>query len=329
MTENKRFALGLSLGVIVICSLWLLLLAGQLGRPHANNLWVEQAYEKKIRAARRRSGAPRVLIVAGSGAMFGVDSRVLADAWAMPVINLSVNAGIGPHFIIDYAQPLVGDGDIVLMPLEYPLYSYRGETNHVFLSFLLSHPHIALKLPVRILANVVWTAPLKRVLEGYLGMPEGFQVAGLYGPHNLDVNGDQINSELALRDHSLHRGAVAKKAEQYGMSYRADALGWQLWRAFADTLQARGACVIFVPPPMMFKPDYVEREEERTFYRDLPAYARQNGLDYRGDPREFLYPPEWFFDTNYHLVAEKRGVYTRALLALLGDSRVERCPPGR
>jgi hypothetical protein len=76
---------------------------------------------------------------------------------------------------------------------------------------------------------------------------------------------------------------------------------------------------------MMFKPEYVERDQERKLYRDLPAYARRNGLNYFGDPRNFLYPRDWFFDTNYHLVAEKRQVYTTALLALLGDNPRNEC----
>jgi len=325
MSENKRFALGLGLGLALAAGLWLALVVGQLGKPHADNVWVEQAYEKKIQAASRAGASPRILIVAGSAAMFGVDSGALSEAWGMPATNLAVNAGIGPHFIIDYAQPLVEAGDIVLAPLEYPLYTYNGEVNHVLLSFLLSHPHMVPRLPVVALGKAMWSAPLKRVLEGYMGIPEDFRVAGLYGPHNLDANGDQINSELARRDSSLHRAAVAKKAEEYGADFTAEASGWQLWRNFARTLQDRGACVIFVPPPMMFKPEYAGRERERRLYRDLPATARQYGLHYLGDPREFLYPQDWFFDTNYHLVAEKRAVYTRALLALVGGNPLNKC----
>ena len=137
------------------------------------------------------------------------------------------------------------------------------------------------RLPVAALGKALWSAPLKRVAEAYLGIPEDFRVAGLYGPHNLDANGDQINSELALRDASLHRAAVAKKAEEYGVNFTPDALGWRLWRNFARTLQDRGACVIFVPPPMMFKQEYAALEQERRLYRDLPVTARQNGLHYR------------------------------------------------
>ena len=109
------------------------------------------------------------------------------------------------------------------------------------------------------------------------------------------------------------------------MGFTADALGWRLWRNFAETLQRRGACVIFVPPPMMFKREYAALEQERRLYLDLPATARQNGLHYLGDPRDFLYPQDWFFDTNYHLVAEKRQIYTTALLALLGDNPRSEC----
>jgi hypothetical protein len=158
-----------------------------------------------------------------------------------------------------------------------------------------------------------------------LGVAEDFRIAGLYGPHRLDANGDQTHSELALRDPALHQAAIKQEAEEYGAGLTDDALGWQLWREFAETLQGRGACVIFVPPPMMFKLEYVERDQESRFYRELPASARRNGLYYLGDPREFLYSPDWFFDTNYHLVAQKREFYTRALINLIGDHPLARC----
>jgi hypothetical protein len=325
MSENKRFALGLGLGLTLVAGFWLALVVGQLGKPHADNIWVEQAYEKKIQAASRAGASPRVLIVAGSAAMFGVDSAALSEAWGMPVTNLAVNAGIGPHFIIDYAEPLVNAGDIVIAPLEYPLYTYDGEINHVLLSFLLSHPYIVPRLSVASLGRALWAAPLKRVVQGYLGVPGDFRVAGLYGPHNLDANGDQINSELAHRNPALHRAAVKKMAEDYGAQFSGDAIGWRLWRQFALDLQQRGACIVFVPPPMMFKDEYVQREKDRRLYRDLPETAARHDLHYLGDPREFLYPQDWFFDTNYHLVAEKRRVYTEALIALLGDNPGAKC----
>jgi signal recognition particle subunit SEC65 len=325
MTDNMRFTLGLTLGGSLLLLGWLALVAGQLGRPHIDNMWVEQAYSKKIQAVRRVGATPKIVVVAGSGAMFGVSSSVLSDAWGLPAINLGVNAGIGPQFMIDYALPLINTGDIVIAPLEYPLYIYDGEVNHVLLSFLLSHPGAFPGFSFSSVVKAMWAAPLKRVLEGYLGMPEGFQVAGLYGPHNLDVNGDQVNSQLALRDGALHQAAVTKDAESYGQYFTADALGWNLWRKFADALQDRGACVIFVPPPMMFKAEYADRAQERRLYRDLPTAARQNGLNYLGDPRDFLYPSSWFFDTNYHLVAEKREVYTRALVSVVGANVQKSC----
>jgi hypothetical protein len=316
--DNRQFGLGLLAAVALALASWVLLLAGQLGRPHPDNLWVEQAYKLKVGAARQRQQSPRILVVAGSGAMFGIDSAQLAAAWGMPAINLGVNAGIGPYFLIDHALPLLGPGDIIIAPLEYPLYTFDGDIGYVFLSYLWSHPAILPQLPLLSVAQAVWTTPLKRVLEAYPGGSSGAPVRGLYGPPNLDANGDQLNSQLAQRNDELHAAAVAAPAEQYGAQARPGALGWGLWRAFAAAAAERGACVIFVPPPLMAKPEYHELQAERRFYRDLPDVAAAEGINYLGDPRDFLYPPEWFFDTNYHLVAEQRRHYTWALVELIG-----------
>ena len=94
-TSSRGFLRGALLGLALVGGLWLLMLAGQLGSPVPGTHWVEKAYEYKLAQANTIQ-QPKVLVVAGSAAMFGVDSTAVAEALGRPVVNLGVNAGILP-----------------------------------------------------------------------------------------------------------------------------------------------------------------------------------------------------------------------------------------
>ncbi|NMZ45333.1 hypothetical protein HBN97_10545 [Pseudomonas oryzihabitans] len=318
MRRTRRFFLGVFIGCLCFGIAWVALVAGQLGRPFVNNLWVEGAYAKKLARAASVQ-APKLVVVAGSGAMFGIDSPQLEQAFGRPVVNLGVNAGILSPYLLIYARQAVKPGDWVLLPLEYPLYHDRFEVNQVYLEYWLSHP-VSYGLNPWRLAKLLAMTPLERVVQGYRGVPPGFQVAGLYGAQHLDERGDQTLSRHAERSPELFAGALHSGVQHYGAQATALSGSWKLWQAFALEVEKAGGCAVFVPPAMLDRPAYHDDPVERAFYEGLPAAARAHGLTYLGRPLEFMYPADDFFDTNYHLTAEARQRHTARLIALLRSS---------
>jgi len=318
MRRSRRFLLGLLMGCLGFGIAWVALVAGQLGRPFVNNLWVEGAYAKKL--ARAASvPTPKLVVVAGSGAMFGIDSSQLEQAFGRPVVNLGVNAGILSPYLLIYARQAVKPGDWVLLPLEYPLYHDRFEVNQVYLEYWLSHPVVYGLNPVR-LARLLALTPLERVVQGYRGVPQGFRVAGLYGAQHLDERGDQTLSRREERSPELFAGALHSPVQRYGAQATALNGSWKLWQNFAREVERAGGCAVFVPPAMLDRQAYHEDPVERAFYEGLPAQAQSQGLSYLGRPLDFMYPADDFFDTNYHLTAEARQRHTARLIALLRSS---------
>ncbi len=326
-SKSGRFLTGLLVGACLFALGWIALVAGQLGKPFVNNLWVEGAYGQKLAQAEAIK-QPKVVVVAGSGAMFGIHSPTLAQALQRPVINLGVNAGILSPYLLIYARQAVKPGDWVLLPLEYPLYHDRFEVNQVFLEYWLSHPVTYGLNPLR-LVRLLAETPLLRVVQGYQGVPAGFQVAGLYGAHHLDANGDQLVSAREQRSEALFAGARDSAVQHYGAQAGAFNGSWALWQAFANEVHAAGGCAVFVPPAMLDRESYHQDPVERAFYQELPEAAARHGLIYVGEPLAFMYPAEAFFDTNYHLTAETRLEHTQRLASLLSPALFERCQAPR
>lgn len=314
--KPATFWRGVLLGIGGAALGWLLLLAGQLGRPVASDQWVEQAYTHKLLLANAVEG-PRALIVAGSGALFGLDSGLLADHLGRPVINLGVNAGVQSQFIRRYAREAIRPGDWVILPLEYPLYHDRHRVNMAFNSYWLSHPGIrSLDLTLPQVARLIWFTSLGRLAEGYWGLPANHQVEGLYGPQNLDANGDQINSEPDKQEVWMREAVEASPVQRYAGLATDDQANWDHWRELAAYIEGRGGCAVFIAPAMLDRPEYHAGDEYR-YYSTLASQARANGLNYWGEPLDFMYEKSLFFDTNYHLNAEARAVHSARVAKLL------------
>lgn len=315
-TSSRGFLRGALFGLALVGGLWLLMLAGQLGRPVPSTHWVEKAYEYKLAQANTIQ-QPKVLVVAGSAAMFGVDSTAVAEALGRPVVNLGVNAGILPPYIQSYARQAIKPGDWVVLPVEYPMFHGRYSINMSFIDYWWEHPGFR-RLDVNLvqLAQVFWLTPVLRAVDGYRGLPSGFNVSGLYGPQNLDHHGDQINTQSSQQEVWMRELVERSGIERYGAQAHAWNANWASWQALADEVTAAGGCAVFVPPPMLDRADY-HQGKERRYYTSLPEQARSHGLNYVGSPLDTLYPMDRFFDTNYHLNAAARTLYTRHLIELV------------
>lgn len=313
--RNRRFLLALLGSLVGSGLLWAVLLAGQLGSPPAATAWVEQAYAHKLARAAAIDG-PRLLIVGGSGAMFGLDSARLEEALGRPTINLGVNAGIQSLFISAYARQAIRPGDWVLLPLEYPLYHDHQRINYATLDYWLSHPGARqLGLTAWQAAQLYWQISLARLLRGYRPVPAEIS-AGLYGPHNLDERGDQRGNEAANQAVWMREAVERSAAERYSEGVSDFQASWSRWRELAEHIDGLGGCAVFIPAALLQRAQYL-KGRERDYYQRLPERARRAGLRYVGEPHAFFYPQEDFFDTNYHLNAEARTRHTERVIALV------------
>lgn len=319
-----RAIVGLLAGVGLALLGWLVLVLGQTGQATPSVQWVRQAYSFKNAQAQALT-EPKLVVVAGSNALFGIDSGMLEAAYGRPVVNQGVNAGLGLPYILEQGQRVLKAGDVALLPLEYPLFNYDFETNGVMVDYYFAEPGRVQAQPWRLQLALFRDISLARVLEGYRGVPADFRVGGLYGVQNMDARGDQLRSEAGLRSAAMLAMLQGLPPSLYGGDFSAANEAWQLLVRFNRWAQAQGVCAIFVPATMLLHPRYVEDAQEARFYRRLPEQARAVGLRYLGQPYDFMYSPEQYFDTNYHLVAQARTAHTQRLIELLEPTLAHHC----
>jgi len=311
------------LGTGVLCLVcWVGIVAGQVGHPTAMSQWISDAYAKKMRIAKGISGR-KVVIVAGSNALFGIDSGMLSEAFGLPVLNDAVNAGIELPCTLHMAKKVIGEGDIVLMPLEYPMYSYQGEPGVQMIDFLLARePECFWELTWKERFYILWHVSIKRIQEGYSGYRDTPVTSGLYGAHHIDAHGDQTRTQTAYRTEQMYQEVLThdRHPETYGTKFDAHALGWKYLEKFVSWCQARHADVVFMPSTLMRHAQYREDPKERWFYTHIAQEVRKHGWAYVGDPYAYMYEKRWYLNTNYHLVEQGRKRRTQQMIADLNQS---------
>ena len=65
---------------------------------------------------------PKIIIVAGSSAGFGIDADYLENMTGYRVVNLGLHAGFGNLFNTEIMKKNVNNGDIIILAYEYTLY---------------------------------------------------------------------------------------------------------------------------------------------------------------------------------------------------------------
>jgi len=309
LCSSSSWLTGLAVGASLWGLLWLALIAGQLGQPHVNNIWVKEAYTLKQRAVSAAGDERKLLIVGGSASMFGVDSSLLESELGLPVVNFGVNAGIGTYALPALAEPHIKSGDVVVLPLEYRLLLWDGKPSYVTLSWALEHPKTLRDWRMVTWLYGIWQLPLQRVWEGYAGIPNNYSNDGPYGPHRLDRQGDQRFS--AKSEQSAAQLAYLRQLppEKYVKTLAASRLGLNLWAKWWHAWRDRGACLLVVPPPLMWHPEY-DKPAWRNFFGQVGGRVESVGGFYMGSAADTFFPVEAMFDTNYHLSAEARVEYT-------------------
>jgi hypothetical protein len=324
----KSYWYGVSLAGLLLSGIWLLGIEHQLNFATASSRWVFDAYQHKIAAAAAadKASGSRVLIVAGSNAMFGIDSQQFEEYWHKPVINLGVNAGLGLPYILDVSKRVAKPGDIIVMPMEYAMYLDDGSPNAQLIDYVIARDTIywhQLSLYQR-WRFTIGMAP-ERWVQGLRHLPDAAVTSGTYGAHHLDARGDQTHSSPADRSDADKSAVSAAKSWNYGARANTEAGGWSIIADYAKWAKKNNVCVIAVPTVLLHHDKYDHDPQDLAFYAGVPGRIQAAGIAYVGLPRDFMYPADWFFDTDHHLQDWARARHTAKLIALLNQDPLSYC----
>lgn len=316
-----KYLVRIILFLFLFVPIWVALFYLQLGAPTMSSEWIEKAYDlKKNRAA--SFSEPKVLIVSGSGSLFGFDSQKIEEAFNKPVINFGIAVGLRLTYMLEQIKPVLFDGDIVILPLEYYLYGDSNEYTTTLLDYIVSRdPGYFHSLSFLQRVNVIFRLPLPRLLSGIKNkiQPTCYPCKGLYCIENMNGWGDQINIEPEQRTaFDIERLRTWQEDATYpGVTKltKKTLIDFQLWA------KQKGVKLIMVPTHIIDNPIY-HTKEGQAFFSEIRNVANSQGIPFIGDVYGHMYDKKYFFNGQYHLNSIGVAQNTQRLIKELQSSDV-------
>lgn len=270
------------------------------------------SYQSEIQVKAHRVqqiNEPKIILVAGSSAAFGLDQYMLEEATGYKVVNMGLHAGFGATFPSELAKANINPGDIVLFGYEYTN-SFSDFGTDLIMSGIDNDLSLYQYVPVKNWPNLL----------GY-AFTYAYKVntyrdsSGIYSRESFDAN-DQM---ICNRSYFMNFYDVATYGSVDIGDPAIDDTAVQYLCSFKQYIEDHGASVYFVSPPVL--------EDSLTCtLDDLERFKQEEiskiGVPYICDPADYVFPSTLMFNSIYHCNSRGEAVRTKLLIRDLYNAGV-------
>ena len=263
------------------------------------------AFIDKLEREENISG-PKIVLLGDSNVAYGVDSGKIEEMLGMPVVNMGLHGGLGQTFCMDLAKKGIRQGDIVIiLPGKY---DYEAKLLDGTLAWLLLESDLTLLS--RVNRQDYFT-----LLKGYPAYLK--KAITLWKNHtgNLDDPVGKDRDDLNEYGDICSVGDVNIMEDGY---IRTDPfcedINYNLMDYFNEYnryVQEKGAVMVLASAPIL-EPLLINGYSTAQRRQDELAQALE--FPVISDCMNYIYPPEYFYDTNFHLNDRGKEIRTMQLV---------------
>jgi hypothetical protein len=313
--SSRRFGLVLLLTTVLLIIAWPFFTLGFVNQyDTAAVAWSRQLYRRKELSLQKADiqGKGRLIIVGGSGALFGVDAELIERKLGVPTVNFGTHAGLNAY-ILHRAKSVCRSGDTILLCPEYELWRLPDDDiSDIEWGFVITEDK-----------GFIWSLGVWHALEMLYSQPGESYEKALYG----------WRSRLTGKSEQSHGGYNLASLGTYGDLYRAvlarpfkvpdrspvpspaDLPAKSPMVEFAQWAKAAGIRVLFSWPNCC-RPE-PDPFSNRSSTQVAQAMVAQLGFIPLNEPADTAFPPQWFTDTIYHADGACRRIRTEDLIRRL------------
>jgi len=289
------------LATVFFYIIWIGIVYIQIGNPTQSSKWIYEVYSLKENYAHNIDGR-KIVIVGGSSALFGINSKMIEERFNIPVVNDGVNGGLGMRYILYKSKKVLKKGDVAILPLDSQVYQMNDPTGMVaYVDYIISRdPEYFATLNIIDEFKLIMAISFKRAFQGIISpFHQLKKTSGIYGIQNVNARGDQINTEsskMTSKQRKERDTFQARKINSSDLSdkfihYMDDYISWA---------RLHGIKLIFMPPVQM-KFNYYKTEKYVKFLGNIKKYYQDANVIYLGKPEDYMYEKKYFYNTAYHL----------------------------
>lgn len=260
---------------------------------------------------------PTIVILGGSNAAFGYDTKLLNDSLEMPVFNAGLHAGLGMKFFLDDTSQYLKKGDVLVFSPEYD--QFYGNLNdgqsEMTDAFYLYHCKYPGKMSFKQIVGVIQNTPayLRRKIEYNVFALAKLKSDPVYTLSSINEYGDVTWHWFHNRAHGLPSGRAMDKSKLIFNESAFESLIGQL-----RTLKKRGVTVILYPAAYNKK----AFDGSVNSIKDIAERLNKAGFPYVCSPKECSFEEDKFYDTDYHLNHEGALLHNKHFIGIIRKCRI-------
>ena len=265
----------------------------------------------KLAEANRK---PTIVILGGSNAAFGYDTKELNDSLSMPVFNAGLHAGMGMKFFLDDCSQYLKEGDILVFSPEYAQFygninDGQSEMTDVFYLYHCCYPgEISFKQILGIIQNT--PAYLRRKIEYNLFALAHLKTDPVYALSSFNEYGDVTWHWYNNRAHGKPDG---RGMDGDNLAFNENAFKYLVTKL--EILKEKGITILLYPAA--FQKEAFDNSLKSVQY--ISDRLSDAGFAYVSNPEECTFSTEYFYDTNYHLNHDGALLHNKHLINVLKE----------
>ena len=324
MKVRRSFFIALPVGLLLAGVIYFGLFFLQLGVPTTRWAWLHEIIETKRKTAEAIT-TPKLLIVAGSSALYGISAEEIERQTGFPTVNFGTNAALGPDYILHVTRKICRPGDVVLLAFEYEQYLFGNltgdTTDELFIDYILGHDReyvrslgfrTKLKLALLTSTDRLWMglrAAFQKPAENAAAVAFTKEILA-----NISSRGDQTNALPDRRPAESAVRAMLSSIPAYG--FPASVPGFPPITEFCAWAKLNNVTVLATFPNTTHRPEY-DLPAAKQMPAQFRAFFEPMGVPVLGDISDAMLPEEKMFDSMYHPMRSAALERTRRLLVHL------------
>lgn len=256
----------------------------------------------------KETNDPKIIIVGGSNAAFGMDQGMLEDATGYKVVNLGLHAGFNQIFHSELSKANINRGDIVLLAYEYNWCDeeqFESIGTELVMSGIDSNIELYKYIPAK-----AWSSIL-----GYLGTyaykKNTFEPVG--GQYSREAFDEATGQMIFSRNYNMsdYRSNIGLYGTLDLLNVTISDATIKYLKEYRELVERKGARVYFVAPPLL-REAVVSGVESVENIKKLEEEVI--GIPYISNPVDYLYPETLMSNSIYHCNDRGEKERTRQLI---------------
>ena len=348
--QSQKFLIAFLISLIFLISIYGLCFHFAIDTDLKSNFWLREVLEvKQFIEKKSRKEKKRIIIISGSNALFGINSKSIEDFTGIKTINYASHAALPFSDMVNQLDKITKDGDIIVLPLETDIYTRNEDedlSRWLMKNVLLWYQEYYFNLPwsekLKFISKVPVDLVFKNIKNRFVTKKRNKIISQFNTRASIIRDIENIwTGKVILSEKDKTNAYSYRSLNQWGdmsWNFKMDKVNFindsyksfsmeisdnfiKQYRRLTQLALQRHLQLIFTWPVALKSPLFnLDSAEDRKKVHQFEERLSSIGIELKGELNDVYYSRDFFFDTSKHLNREGVKLRSHVLKKVIMDN---------